>query len=194
MKQEHASNKCKTDKTVKIMLDGEKLKIESRRYTVSDLKKTLSVPAEYELELIEDGQFRALSDNEEITICGKEEFVSHVKSGGGFVMTNEDEQKIFSSICSGACFMSEAGITYIYLPNLKITTGGQTRILDALLCPVKYGGYTTRLFLAKPIQNKGQNWTTHVILSRTWHTWSWNHVPASLASLQILSAHLRALV
>ena len=89
--------------------------------------------------------------------------------------------------------MSDAGITYVYLPNLNITTDGQTRSLDALLCPVQHGGYTTRLFLAEPIPNKGQNWTIHVILSRTWHTWSWNNVPANLELLQILSAHLRAL-
>lgn len=29
-----------------------------------------------------------------------------------------------------------------------------------------------------PIPRRGQNWTTHNILSRSWHTWSWNNVPA----------------
>ena len=93
----------------------------------------------------------------------------------------------------GAQLMPVAGIDYIFLPSLKVTVGQEERILDALLCPTTHGGYTTRLFLAEPISQRGQNWTTHNILSRLWHTWSWNNVPASLSLMQILSAHLRAL-
>lgn len=93
----------------------------------------------------------------------------------------------------GARAMPDAGIEYIFLPNLKVMVGQDERILDALLCPVQHGGYTTRLFLSGPIPQRGQNWTTHNILSRSWHTWSWNNVPASLSLMQILSAHLRAL-
>ena len=77
-----SNSKCKKNHTVKISLDGEKIKIESGTYVVSDLKDTLSVPTDYVLEIIEDGQFRLLDNNEEITICGKEEFVSHVQCGG----------------------------------------------------------------------------------------------------------------
>ena len=93
----------------------------------------------------------------------------------------------------GARVMSDAGIDYIFLPNLKVIIGQDERILDALLCPAQHGGYTTRLFLAESVPQRGQNWTTHNILSRQWHTWSWNNVPASLSPMQILSAHLKAL-
>jgi hypothetical protein len=98
-----------------------------------------------------------------------------------------------AALVPGARVMSDAGIDYIFLPGLKVTIGKDERVLDALLCPVQHSGYTTRLFLAESIPQRGQNWTTHNILSRLWHTWSWNNVPATLSPMQILSAHLKAL-
>lgn len=98
-----------------------------------------------------------------------------------------------AALVPGARVMSDGGIDYIFLPDLKVTVGEKECVLDALLCSMQHGGYTTRLFLAEPIPQRGQNWTTHNILSRSWHTWSWNNVPASLSPMQILSAHLRAL-
>ena len=98
-----------------------------------------------------------------------------------------------AALVPGARMMPDAGIEYIFLPGLKLTIGQEECVLDALLCPVQHGGYTTRLFLADPIPRRGPNWTTHNILSRSWHTWSWNNVPANLSPLQILSAHLKAL-
>lgn len=98
-----------------------------------------------------------------------------------------------AALVPGARVMPDAGIDYIFLPGLKVAVGQEERVLDALLCPVQHGGYTTRLFLAESIPQCGQNWTMHNILSRVWHTWSWNNVPASLSPMQILSAHLRAL-
>ena len=92
-----------------------------------------------------------------------------------------------------AAAMSEAGIEYVYLPGLKVTVAGVVRELDALLCPMQHGGYTTRLFLSAPFPERGQNWTASTILGRSWHTCSWNNVPASLPPLQILRAHLEAL-
>jgi hypothetical protein len=97
------------------------------------------------------------------------------------------------TLAPGARVMPDGGIDYIFLPNLKVPIGQEERVLDALLCPVQHGGYSTRLFLAEPMPQRGQNWTIHNILSRPWHTWSWNNVPANLSPLQILSAHLGAL-
>lgn len=98
-----------------------------------------------------------------------------------------------AALVPGARVMPDAGLEYIFLPGLKVIVGKEECVLDALLCPVQHGGYTTRLFLAEPIPQRGQNWTTHNILSRSWHTWSWNNVPANLSPMQILSAHLKAL-
>lgn len=98
-----------------------------------------------------------------------------------------------AALVPGARVMPDAGPEYIFLPGLKVIVGKEECVLDALLCPVQHGGYTTRLFLSEPIPQRGQNWTTHNILSRSWHTWSWNNVPAYLSPMQILSAHLKAL-
>ncbi len=102
-----------------------------------------------------------------------------------------DEMDDLRRMCPGAQEMPEAGIEYISLPGLKHLCAPGT--LDALLCPQQHGGYATRLFLSAPIAGKGNNWSTHVILSRTWHTWSWNHVPANQRLAEILAQHLRAL-
>jgi len=75
-------DKCKPGHKVKVVLNGDKVKIDSGTYIVSNLKVSLGVPSDYELDIIEDGQFKPLCDNDEITICGHEEFVSHVKCGG----------------------------------------------------------------------------------------------------------------
>src|SRR6185312_4496046 len=92
-------------------------------------------------------------------------------------------------ICPGAQEMPESGITYIFLPALTIS---DSVVVDALLCPQQHSGYPTRLFLAQPIAGKGANWSVHAILSRQWHTWSWNYVAADQTLAQILAQHLRA--
>lgn len=104
--------------------------------------------------------------------------------------TQLDELK---RICTDAQVESEAGTDYIVLPDLKVVTGEQERILTGLLCPTQHGGYSTRLFLSEKIPERGQNWTLHYIASRNWHVCSWNNVPSNLTLVQMLSAHLKAL-
>jgi hypothetical protein len=108
-------------------------------------------------------------------------------------MIDEIQLAELAALAPGAGLMPDGDLTYVYLPGLKIMCGEVELVLDALLCPVQHGGYSTRLFLAEQVQGRGQNWSVHNILSRTWHTWSWNHVPATLTPMQILSAHLKAL-
>lgn len=108
-------------------------------------------------------------------------------------MINSEQLETIISVCPGARVMSEGGTDYVYLPALKVLTSNTHLTIDGLLCPSQHGSYLTRLFLAEPIQGRGQNWALHTILSRTWHTWSWNGVPSNLSLSQILSAHLRAL-
>ena len=103
------------------------------------------------------------------------------------------------AVVPGAIFMAEAGNEFIFLPGLTIEVGDSQKRMDALLGITAHGGYPTRLFLAELIAERptinGQpaNWTSPVHLGRTWHTWSWAGVPASLPWLQILLAHLKAL-
>jgi hypothetical protein len=105
-------------------------------------------------------------------------------------MLDEAAMNELRAVVSGAQEMIEAGITYIHLPELKLPCALGTT--EALLCVQQHGGYTTRLFLSKPVSGKGANWSTHQILGRTWHTWSWNNVPANIRPAQILRGHLEA--
>lgn len=98
-------------------------------------------------------------------------------------------------ICPEAAWRSEAGKDYVYLPGLKVSTDGRVIEMDALLRPGEHSGYASRLFLveALPAKGRGGAWTAHAICGRTWHTWSWNNVPATLPLAQMLLEHLWAL-
>ena len=78
-----------------------------------------------------------------------------------------------AEICPVAAPMSEAGSDFVYLPKLRIQTGPDVVERDALLSLCAHSGYTSRLYLSSPIPSKGQNWTTHTVLGRSWHTPSW---------------------
>lgn len=95
------------------------------------------------------------------------------------------------AISPGAQEMTEAGIRYVFLPALKLPCA--PGVADALLSLQQHSGYATRLFLSQPAVGKGNNWTTHHILGRTWHTWSWKDVPATIRPVEILLGHLGAL-
>jgi hypothetical protein len=105
-------------------------------------------------------------------------------------MVGEAAMRELQTIVSGAQEMTEGGITYIHLPQLKLPCAPGA--VEALLCIQQHGGYTTRLFLSQPVPGKGNNWSTHQILGRPWHTWSWNNVPANLRPAEILTGHLGA--
>lgn len=104
----------------------------------------------------------------------------------------DEELKEIKEICPGAELMTEGGITYIFLPGLKIPVGNaELLIRDGLLCLQTHSGYPTRLFLSDRILGKGANWTNHRILDRTWHTWSWNFVNPERPAV-VLAQHLRS--
>jgi len=108
-------------------------------------------------------------------------------------MIQNDQIKSLTSLCPNVTVITDAGTSYISLPKLKIKSADTVHTMDALLCPEKHGGYTTRLFLSERIPGRGKNWTVHSILGRTWYTWSWNNVPDTLMPAQILSGHMSAL-
>ena len=105
----------------------------------------------------------------------------------------EEEFAKFLSFYPKATVSQEAGSSYIFLPEITSIFAGEKRTLSALLCPMKHGGYSTRLFLSEPIPARGQNWTQHYILGQTLHTPSFNNVPETLPLIQILMSHLRHL-
>jgi hypothetical protein len=93
-------------------------------------------------------------------------------------------------ICPGAQEMAEGQRSYLFLPSLKLPC--PPGALDGLLCPQEHTGYATRLFLSAIVPGRGQNWTSHVILSRTWYTPSWRDVGAGQRPAEILAQHMRA--
>jgi sulfur carrier protein ThiS len=66
---------------VHLKVDGKEMEVPEGEYRVADLKALLGVPAEYEFEIVEDGQFRPLDDNAELKIKEHADFVSHVRCG-----------------------------------------------------------------------------------------------------------------
>lgn len=97
------------------------------------------------------------------------------------------------AICEQPTVMVEGGTSYVFLPSTKVVAAGHEQVLDLLLCPGPHSGYTTRLFLSAPIPSRGANWTQWQIFGRTWHTWSWQNVPANLPLIQMVLEHLRIL-
>ena len=67
---------------VKVTIDGQPREIPRGRYVVSELKVKLGVPADYELDIVDKGEFKPLQDADHIEIHGGEVFVSHVRRGG----------------------------------------------------------------------------------------------------------------
>jgi hypothetical protein len=97
------------------------------------------------------------------------------------------------AVCSGVEELTEGGQVYLHLPALKLPGGCNPGVLDALMALHQHSGYPTRLFLAQRVQGRGQNWTVHHVLGRTWHTWSWNYVKADRRPAEVLAEHLRGL-
>lgn len=107
-------------------------------------------------------------------------------------MISPDALAELQTLCGEAKEMAEGGNNYVFLPSLKLPLGSDPAEVGALLCLNAREGYPTRLFLSARVNGKGNNWTEHRILDRTWHTWSWNNVPSDLRPMQILLDHLRA--
>src|SRR4051794_33612963 len=96
------------------------------------------------------------------------------------------------AVCPGARIMPEGGVDYVFLPGLTVATSKGQFKRDGLVCPVAHpSGYMTRLFLSAPCADCGKiaNWTLFHLLEREWHSWSWQNIPATLSTTQILFAH-----
>ena len=101
------------------------------------------------------------------------------------------------NLCEEVQEHTEGNIPYLHLRRLNLPANCQPEVLDALLCLGLREGYPTRLFVSEAItspSSKAQNWGTFTILSRSWHSWSWNYVPATQRPAEVLAAHLKAFV
>lgn len=66
---------------VMLNVDGKEIPFQKGNYSVAELKAKLNIPADYELDLVKDGQFIPLADNTILEIEKPAIFVSHVRSG-----------------------------------------------------------------------------------------------------------------
>lgn len=82
MQQENDDTKQHHGQLVTITLDSVPRTIEEGVYKVAELKTKFSIPAEYELDVVVNGEFKPLNNERSIHIKGGEVFVSHVPQGG----------------------------------------------------------------------------------------------------------------
>jgi hypothetical protein len=94
------------------------------------------------------------------------------------------------ALCPAAAFVDEGGARFIDLPGLKIQSGQEVIVRNALLSLQAHSGYTSRLYISAPIPGKGINWTVHTVLGRAWHTPSWQGVPPGRA-IEMVQQHLK---
>ena len=71
----------KTEK-VEISINSRKFELQRGNYSVEQLRKIGSVPANEILSELKGGKFHDLNDNAHVEIKGGEVFVSHLPSGG----------------------------------------------------------------------------------------------------------------
>jgi hypothetical protein len=91
----------------------------------------------------------------------------------------------------------EGSFNFMLIEQLKLPTGCEPQIVDALLCPTQRDGYPSRLFLSQQIAHKGrgQNWNPKhsvVILGRSWWAVSWKTTRANQTLLEMIMDHLDA--
>lgn len=105
-------------------------------------------------------------------------------------MASTEELAEVTAVCPKAAYVTEGAHQLVDLPGLKIPVGDTIETRDALLSLGPHTGYESRLYLSAPISNRGQNWTTHTVLGRPWHTPSWRHVQPG-RPIEMLQQHLK---
>lgn len=80
-KPHHSERHPDTGPKVTIKVNGADMEVHRGRYAASELKAMFGVGAEQELDLVIDGQFKPLGDDEHVVLKGGEIFVSHARCG-----------------------------------------------------------------------------------------------------------------
>ncbi|HTN14473.1 MAG TPA: hypothetical protein VL094_06675 [Sphingomonadaceae bacterium] len=93
------------------------------------------------------------------------------------------------ALCPGAELLQDGNSPVVFLPSLKVWSGGVQHTVDALLSPRGHHTYETRLFFSVRLP-PGLNWQMYTLLARTWHAVSWRGISAAQPWLDILASHL----
>lgn len=109
-------------------------------------------------------------------------------------MTEEQQIAQLRALYPGTQAVQEGGKTLAHVPGIMVITADGQTTFDGLLYPHAHpSGYTTRLFVSKPLRSpRAANWQSHTVCGQTWWVCSWNQVPATLPWVEILANHLRA--
>jgi hypothetical protein len=95
--------------------------------------------------------------------------------------------------CKKISALSEGGIDFLHLEDLRLPAGCSPASCDALFCPTAKDGYPSRLYFSVQVSGQfARNWNgTARIGEKNWYAFSWKvdfATPPSLA--QILLAQL----
>lgn len=80
-KSHHPECHPDTGPKVTIKVNGAEMEVHRGSYTAGELKTMFGVGAEQELDLVIEGQFKPLGDDEHVVLKGGEIFVSHARCG-----------------------------------------------------------------------------------------------------------------
>jgi hypothetical protein len=69
-------------KTVTIIVNSTPKTLPKGKHLVSDLKRLVGIPADYEMDQMIHGVFTSLPDTDEIHIKDGDQFIGHVRTGG----------------------------------------------------------------------------------------------------------------
>ncbi len=89
--------------------------------------------------------------------------------------------------------VTEGGMTYFLLENLRLPDGCNPISCDALLCPAPKDGYPSRLYLSTQVGcGFPRNWncSNARIVDRNWFAFSWRVEGTALTLQELLVAHL----
>jgi hypothetical protein len=95
--------------------------------------------------------------------------------------------------CKKLSALSEGGIVFPYLEELRLPAGCDPAICDVLLCPVAKDGYPSRLYFSAQITGPyTRNWnvTGARIGEKNWWAFSWKVDLPTPTLAQLLVAHL----
>jgi hypothetical protein len=95
--------------------------------------------------------------------------------------------------CTKVSALTEGVVTFLHLEGLRLPSGCDPVVCDALLCPVARDGYPSRLYFSANIKSAyPRNWNVSGarLCEKNWFAFSWRVDIPSPTLPQALLAHL----
>lgn len=110
---------------------------------------------------------------------------------------SEVEISGLKDICKEVLYAEEQDRPFFILKDMKMPPGADPQVVDALLCPVEWNGYPSRLLFSQKValpNFDNQNWNVNGerILENIWYGFSWKHGSENLSLIRMVIAHLNA--